>query len=89
VPQGGLPFLAQPQGGPGGAGPTTLQQQGPPLLPGQALQAQNNPAEVAGSAPLVSSQDTSSGPALVSVAYDGYLSDCTASPLSCHNPTQC
>ncbi len=75
--QGGLPFLAQPQTGPGGAVPTNLQQQGPPLLPGQALA--QNPAGVAGSAPLAASQDTGGGPSLVSVVYDGYLSDCTVS----------
>jgi len=36
--QGGLPYLAQPQStGPTGI-PANLQQSGPPLLPGQALQ---------------------------------------------------
>ena len=73
--QGGLPFLAQPQGVPGGTGPTTLQQQGPPLLPGQAL------AQTPGTGVADSGQDTSGVPSLVSVVYDGYLSDCTARPL--------
>ncbi|BDA51604.1 hypothetical protein COCOBI_19-1600 [Coccomyxa sp. Obi] len=71
LPQGGLPYLAQPQAG-GLGGPTTLQQ-GPPLLPPNALA---NPAASAASG-LAAPVDTSATPTFTSVVFDGYLSDCT------------
>lgn len=70
--QGGLPFLAQPQGGPGL--PASLQSQGgPPLLPPNALA---NPA-VATAGGLAAPVDTTATPSFTSVVFDGYLSDCT------------
>lgn len=75
--QGGLPYLAQPQ--PGGlGGPTTLQQ-GPPLLPPNALAAPGASAASGLAAPV----DTSATPTFTSVVFDGYLSDCTVR-LRCH-----
>ena len=69
--QGGLPYLAQPQAG-GLGGPTTLQQ-GPPLLPPNALPQPG----VAATGGLAAPVDTSSTPSFTSVVFDGYLSDCT------------
>ena len=78
--QGGLPYLAQPQAG-GLGGPTTLQQ-GPPLLPANALPAPGASAASGLAAPV----DTSAAPTFTSVVFDGYLSDCTVSQRS---PSDC